>query len=67
MKVLVPAASEHGKAAGAAVAAQWQNVVLMASNAGFEDQGPGGHRNFPHPWPGQNPPPDGGGRVMITR
>ena len=28
---------------------------------------PGGHRNFPHPWPGQNPPPDGGGRVMITR
>ena len=39
MKVLVPAASEHGKAAGAPVAAHWQNVVLMASNGGFEEQG----------------------------
>ena len=28
---------------------------------------PGGHFKFPHPWPGQNPPLDGGGRVMITR
>lgn len=39
MQVLVPDASQHGKAAGAPVAAHWQNVVLMASNAGFEEQG----------------------------
>jgi hypothetical protein len=29
--------------------------------------GPGGHFKIPHPWPGQNPPPDGGGHGMITR
>ena len=28
---------------------------------------PGGHFKIPHPWPGQNPPPDGGGHGMITR
>ncbi len=39
MQVLVPAASQHGKAAGAPVAAHWQNVVLMPSNTGFEEQG----------------------------
>jgi pentatricopeptide repeat protein len=22
---------------------------------------PGGHLKIPHPWPGQNPPPGGGG------
>ncbi len=27
----------------------------------------GGHLKIPHPWPGQNPPPDGGGHRMITR
>jgi hypothetical protein len=39
MRVLVPAASQHAKAGSAPVAAHWQNVVLMASNAGFEEQG----------------------------
>lgn len=38
MEVLVPAASEHGKT-GPIVAAHWQNVVLMPSNAGIEEQG----------------------------
>ena len=27
---------------------------------------PGGHFKIPHPWPGQNPPPEGGGHGMIT-
>ena len=39
MQVLVPAASEHGKEAGLAVAAHWRNVVLMPGNAGLEEQG----------------------------
>jgi hypothetical protein len=38
MQVLVPASSEHGKAA-AAVEAHWQKVVLMPINAGIEEEG----------------------------
>jgi len=26
---------------------------------------PGGHLKFPHPWPGQNPPPDSSGTRTI--
>ncbi|HET9106635.1 MAG TPA: hypothetical protein VFN79_05550 [Steroidobacteraceae bacterium] len=42
MRVLVPASSPQAaklKSAGAPVQAHWKNVVLMPSNAGFEDQG----------------------------
>ena len=39
MQVLVPASSEHGKAAAAAIEAHWQNVVLMPGNASFEEEG----------------------------
>ncbi len=39
MQVLVPAASEHGRKAGPAIAAHWQEVVLMPGNSGFEEQG----------------------------
>ena len=39
MQVLVPAVSEHGRKAGPVVAAHWQNVVLMSSNASLEEQG----------------------------
>lgn len=39
MQVLVPAASEHGSKADHPVSAHWRNVVLMPSNAGFEEQG----------------------------
>ena len=39
MQVLVPAAAEHGSKAGPVVAAHWQNVVLMPSNASLEDRG----------------------------
>jgi hypothetical protein len=42
MRVLVPAASAaaaHGKSAGPAVQAHWQDVVLMPDNAGYEEQG----------------------------
>lgn len=40
MRVLVPASSEEGaKAAGPTVAAHWRDVVLMALNAGVQEQG----------------------------
>lgn len=39
MQVLVPAASEHGSKGEHPVPAHWRNVVLMPSNAGFEQQG----------------------------
>jgi hypothetical protein len=42
MRVLVPASSPQAskyKSAGAPVQAHWQKVVLMPSNAGFEEQG----------------------------
>jgi len=40
MRVLVPASSEEGgKAAGPMVAAHWRNIVLMAANAGVQEQG----------------------------
>lgn len=42
MRVLVPASSPEAakyKSAGAPVQAHWQNVVLMPSNASFEEQG----------------------------
>ena len=36
---------------------QLSSEQLKQANA----QSPGGHLKIPHPWPGQNPPPDGGG------
>ena len=40
-------------------------VVTPAKNLwhclGACQAGPGGHLNFPHPWPGQTPPPGDGG------
>jgi hypothetical protein len=39
MQVLVPSSSEGGKKAGSAVPAHWQDVVLMPSNAGLQEQG----------------------------
>jgi hypothetical protein len=39
MQVLVSPSAEHDKKAGPGVAAHWQKVVLMPSNAGFEEQG----------------------------
>lgn len=39
MQVLVPASSQHGKAAGAWIEAHWQNVVLMPGNASLEEEG----------------------------
>ncbi|MGH8294167.1 MAG: hypothetical protein ACRETZ_01485 [Steroidobacteraceae bacterium] len=42
MRVLVPASSAEAakhESAGPAVQAHWKNVVLMPSNAGFEEQG----------------------------
>ena len=39
MRVLAPASSAHGKEAGPVVAAHWHNVVLLSSNAGFQEQG----------------------------
>jgi hypothetical protein len=39
MQVLVPASLGHGKKTGPVVAAHWQNVVLLASNASLEEQG----------------------------
>lgn len=39
MRVLVPASSAHDHQAGPVIAAHWQNVVLMASNAGPQEQG----------------------------
>ncbi|MHB8811721.1 MAG: hypothetical protein ACYDAE_00465 [Steroidobacteraceae bacterium] len=39
MQVLVPVSSEHSQKAGPVVPAHWQNVVLMASNAGLQEQG----------------------------
>ncbi len=39
MQVLVPVSSEHGDKAGPVILAHWQRIVLMPSNAGFEEQG----------------------------
>ena len=39
MQVLVRASLEHGKNTGPVVAAHWQNVVLMPSNASVAEQG----------------------------
>ena len=39
-------------------------VVLYLQNENeAKSLNPGGHFKLPHPWPGQNPPLDGGGRV----
>ena len=37
--------------------------VLLRSSIDIRMVGPGGYLNFPHPWPGQNPPPGSGGTV----
>jgi hypothetical protein len=39
MRVLVPVSSEKSKSQGPVVQAHWQNVVLMPSNASFNEQG----------------------------
>jgi hypothetical protein len=39
MQVLVPVSSEQGKKTGPVIAAHWENVVLMPSNASIEEQG----------------------------
>ena len=39
MRVLVPASSAHDHGASPPVPAHWQNVVLMAPNAGPQEQG----------------------------
>ena len=43
--------------------AEYPDLAVVAARA----PNPGGHLKIPHPWPGQNPPPDGGGHRMITR
>ena len=48
-------------------ALETENARLKKLLAESMLENPGGHFKFPHPWPGQNPPLDGGGRVMITR
>jgi hypothetical protein len=45
---------------------QWTKLLGTSKNHGILPRIPGGQFKFPHPWPGQNPPLDGGGRVMIT-
>ncbi len=45
-------------------------MAKMKAESVMEDAvcfNPGGHFNFPHPWPGQTPPPDGGGRGGCLR
>ena len=39
MQVLVPASSENARQAGSAVAAHWQDIVLMPANADPQEQG----------------------------
>ena len=39
MQVLAPVSSEDGKKGGPVVAAHWQDVALMTSNAGLQEQG----------------------------
>ena len=41
--------------------------VFRANRPSGPLDSPGGHFKIPHPWPGQNPPPDGDGQRMITR
>ena len=42
-------------------------IAAVMNQVNVRFMSPGGHCNFLHPWPGQNPPPDDGRRVMITR